>query len=129
MRMSRQCLKNLLPNPSKKSGCITHYTNHSLWATAITRLFNSGVLEKVIAERSGHKNLTTLRVYQHTSVEQKIATSKILSSPETLFEDAKKEKIASIPAISGFGAGTIKGGSGQVVSGNFSNYTINSSCN
>jgi len=39
------------------------YTNHSLRATAITRMFNGSIPEKVIAEKSGHKSL---RAYKKT---------------------------------------------------------------
>ena len=44
---------SLLPELSKKSGVGVHYTNHSLRATAITRMFNCGIPEKVIVETSG----------------------------------------------------------------------------
>ena len=47
-------LKSILSELSEKSGVGVHYTNHSLRATAIIRMFNCGVPEKVIAENSGH---------------------------------------------------------------------------
>ena len=39
------------------------YTNHSLRATAASRLFVKNVPEKIIAERTGHKCLGGLRAY------------------------------------------------------------------
>lgn len=43
------------------------YTNHSLQATAVTRMYNSnsGVPEKVIADKSGHGSIEGLRAYEH----------------------------------------------------------------
>ena len=60
-------LKTVLPLLSKESGIEVRYTNHSLRATAITRMFNSGVEEKIIAETSGHRSTKALRMYEHTS--------------------------------------------------------------
>ncbi len=53
-----------------ESGVTVHYTNHSLRATAVTRMFNKGVPEKLIAEKSGHRSLKALRVYERPSVSQ-----------------------------------------------------------
>ena len=39
-RVGVNTLKNVLPSLSKESGIGVHYTNHSLRATAITRMFN-----------------------------------------------------------------------------------------
>ena len=47
-RVGINTLKNVLPSLSKESGIRVHYTNHSLRATAITRMFNSGVEAKII---------------------------------------------------------------------------------
>ena len=53
-RVGINVLKRILSELSEKSGVGVHYTNHSLRATAIIRMFNCGVPEKVIAENSGH---------------------------------------------------------------------------
>ena len=52
-------LKDILPKISLESGCGVKYTNHSLRATASTRMFSSGVPEKLIAEKTGHRSLVT----------------------------------------------------------------------
>ena len=57
----------MLPLLSKESGIGVQYINHSLRATAITRMFNSGVEEKIIVETLAHKSTKALRVYEHTS--------------------------------------------------------------
>jgi hypothetical protein len=47
-------LKQILPNICKMSGCNAKYTNHSLRAIVITRMFNDGLSEKNTADTSGH---------------------------------------------------------------------------
>ena len=55
-------------------------TNHSLRATGATSLFAEGVPEKVIQERTGHRSLEALRVYEHTSARQHQVVSNLLSA-------------------------------------------------
>ena len=54
-------------------------TNHSLRATGVTQLYESGVPEKVIQERTGHRSLEALRVYERTNEFQHKAVSSILN--------------------------------------------------
>ena len=54
-------------------------TNHSLRATAATRLYNAGVDEQQVMERTGHQSLDGVRSYKHTSMQQKEALSDILN--------------------------------------------------
>jgi site-specific recombinase XerD len=42
-------------------------TNHSMRAISVTQMCKSGVPEKVIQERTGHKSLDALRVYERTN--------------------------------------------------------------
>ena len=74
-------LKNILPELSEKASLEVHYTNHSLRATAITQMFNSGIPEKVIAENSGHRSTKALRCYERTSQEQQQAATRVINSP------------------------------------------------
>jgi hypothetical protein len=74
-------IKGVLPELSEKSGVGVHYTNHSLRATAITRMFNSGVPEKVIAENSGHRSTKALRCYERTSEDLQQAVTKVINNP------------------------------------------------
>ena len=57
-------------------------TNHSLRATGATRLFEANVPEKLIKERTGHKSLDALRLYERTSTEQQKSVSSLLCSSE-----------------------------------------------
>ena len=78
-RVGVNTLKKFIPDLCKSAALSAHYTNHSLRATAITRMYKSGVPEKVISEKSGHRSLKALRVYEHTSVhQQKLARASIV---------------------------------------------------
>ena len=55
-------------------------TNHSLRATGATRLFAANVPEKLIADRTGHKSTTALRMYERTSIHQQQSVSDIIAS-------------------------------------------------
>ena len=54
--------------------------NHSLRTTAGSELFHANVPEKLIQERTGHKSLQALRVYEHTTKDQHQAVSEILAA-------------------------------------------------
>lgn len=48
----------------EQAGIKGNKTNHSLRATGATELYESGVPEKLIQERTGHRSLEALRVYE-----------------------------------------------------------------
>ena len=54
--------------------------NHSLRATDTSVLYQTGVPEKVIQERTGHRSLSGLRHYERTTDDQHRTVSRILSS-------------------------------------------------
>lgn len=53
----------------KEAGFDGYYTNHSLRATAATRLYAGGGDEQLIAEKTGHRS-SAIRAYKRTSEEQ-----------------------------------------------------------
>ena len=53
----------------KSAELSVQYTNHSLRATAISRMYGGGIPEKVIIEKSGHKSIKALRTYERTTAE------------------------------------------------------------
>ena len=63
-----------------EAGIGGYRTNHSLRATAATRLYQAGVDEQLIMERTGHRSLEGVRSYKHTSGSQKEAVSDLLNS-------------------------------------------------
>ena len=48
-------LKKFVPDMSTDAGLSVRYTKHSLRATAVTRMYNTGVPEKIISDISGHE--------------------------------------------------------------------------
>ena len=54
-------------------------TNHSLRATGVSDLFQAGVPDEMIQERSGQLSKDGLRQYQRTTLEQEEDVSKVLA--------------------------------------------------
>lgn len=57
-----------------------HTTNDSLRATGASYMFQAGVPEKLVQQRTGHCSLMGLRQYEHTTTEQQRAVCQILSA-------------------------------------------------
>ena len=91
-------LKGFVAKTFSGTGIDCDYTNHSLRATLIARMFTSQVPEKIIAERSGHRSLTALRSYEHTSLEQDRAAGRAIVS-NGLDADSKKSSVASMASM------------------------------
>lgn len=72
-------LGDTVPRLCTQAGIEGHKTNHSLRATAATRLYQSGVDEQQIMERTGHRSLEGVRSYKRTSRQQREALSDILN--------------------------------------------------
>ena len=77
------CSKNFLENVVKgcalEAGISKGLTNHSLRAGGATALFQSGVPEKLIAERTGHRSERALRMYERKTTADEDKVSKALS--------------------------------------------------
>ena len=65
--MGHNTLKNLLKTMTKKANIEGRKTNHSLKATCATRLYDAGVDEQLIMERTGHTSVMGVRAYKRTS--------------------------------------------------------------
>ena len=130
-RVGQNKLKEMLPQLSIQSGCGVRYTNHSLRATAMTRMFSTGVPEKVIAEKTGHRSLKALHFYERTQPDMEKAVNAVIANPESGFsgfgeksceekpspQSPQEEKVAA--------AGS---GAGHTFSGTLSNSTITTDC-
>ena len=74
--------EHLEENPArsvKGSSSSVQYTNHSLRATAITRMYEGGIPENLISEKSGHKSIKALRCYESTSAQQEKVAGLMIS--------------------------------------------------
>ena len=79
--------KNILDTKLGKmcslAGIEGRVTNHSMRATSVTQMYETGVPEKVIQERTGHRSLEALRVYERTNAQQHQAVSSVLAAQHT----------------------------------------------
>ena len=91
-------LRNTVSRLCKAAGITGFRTNHSLRATAATRLYRSGIDEQMVVEHTGHRSLEGVRSYKRTSDTQKKAMSDILNSKRIHTEESS---IPSLP-ISAF---------------------------
>ena len=81
----------------KAAGVEGNKTNHSLRCCRVTSLYKSNVPEKLIQERSGHRSLTALRVYERPTAEQILETSKVLLPPTDKQSNQKAPSLVQHP--------------------------------
>jgi len=85
----------------KDAGTKARYSNHSLCATAMTRMYNQRVTEKLIAEKSGHRSIEALQMYEHTASELQRAANEVISDPRKSFPTLmdKQEPVKMSPSL------------------------------
>ena len=71
-------LADTVPCLMREAGIDGYFTNHSLWVTATTRLYNAQVDEASIMERTGHRSLNGVRTYKR-SEKLCVSTSAVLN--------------------------------------------------
>ena len=105
--LGRNKLSQMVPEMCKLGNISGHKTNHSLRATGATELYEAQVPEKIIQERTGHRSLECLRMYERTSDKQQQAVSNILSSHSQSSYHAEMTKLEhkNTPTMSTFGPG------------------------
>ena len=67
------------------AGMEGYYTNHSLCATITTRLYQSGINEQLVMERTDHRSMEGVRSYKRTSDEQREVISDLLNLDSQLW--------------------------------------------
>ena len=70
-----------------------HFTNHSLRASAATRLFEAGVDDHLITMRTGHSSVTGVGSYKRVGEKLCAVTSDFLNGIEELSSVLKKPRI------------------------------------
>ena len=76
--LGHNTLRNTVARLCSSAGIQGYKTNHSLRATATSRLYQSGVEEQQVMERTGHRSVEGVRSYKRTSDQQRQA---ILNQP------------------------------------------------
>ena len=94
--VGRNKLAKAVAKMCEDGGIEGYKTNHSLRATAATRLYASGVDEQLVMERTGHRSLEGIRSYKRTTSNQKEAVSDILSNTKKHCA-VKEEQNTSMP--------------------------------
>ncbi len=72
-------LAAVVPRLMKSAGIEGYFTNHSLRATATTRLYDAQVDEATIMQRTGHRSTDGVRAYKRTSEKMKELSSNVLN--------------------------------------------------
>jgi hypothetical protein len=70
-------------------------TNHSLRVTGASCLYEAGVPEKIIQQRTGHRSLDALRMYESVTEKQEMAVSEILSRKKRKFDEPDNPDISA----------------------------------
>ena len=73
---------NMVKEICSEGGISGRKSNHSLRATGASDLYQAGVPEKLIQERTGHLSVSGLRHYEHTTIGQQETVSRILSATD-----------------------------------------------
>jgi hypothetical protein len=63
----------------KEAGILGNFSNHSIRATAVTRMYESGLTEKMIMKRSGHRSTDGVRAYQREDTYRQVEVSNALA--------------------------------------------------
>ena len=86
-------LSHMVHDMCKLGNISGHKTNHSLRATGATELYAAEVPEKIIQERTGHRSIEGLRLYERTSDKKHQADSNSLSSTSSSTYQAQIAKL------------------------------------
>ena len=79
MQIGKNYLSSMFKDMCAEASVSGHKTNHSVRATGASELFEAGVPEKIIKERTGHRSLEALHLYERTTKKQHQAVSVVLT--------------------------------------------------
>ena len=94
-------LSNTVARLCQDAGIHGYKTNHSLRATTATRLYESGVDEQLVMERTGHRSLDGVRSYKRTTDTQREALSDILNRKTPRLEQPNTPTPTSVSPCQG----------------------------
>ena len=79
----------------ESAGLQGHYTNHSLRATAATRLFEAGIDEQLIMQRTGHSTTAGVRSYKRVGEKLRSITSDMLNCAKKVKSEDGNQNVKS----------------------------------
>ena len=102
-------LADTVPRLMRDAGISGYFTNHSLRATATTRMYDAQLDEASIMQRTGHRSVQGVRTYKRTTEKLAELTSTILNQndkkvkmekPSTIDTNEQKENVQQLcPSI------------------------------
>lgn len=92
-------LTSMVADICKEGGLGGHRTNHSLRATAATRLYSANVDEQLISEVTGHSS-SAVRNYKRTGESQKRAIAAIVQGQQVAVEPKKAKEVSPSSSVS-----------------------------
>ena len=107
--IGKNVLAKMVSTICDEAGISGKKTNHSLRVSGTTSLFNAGVPERVIQQRTGHRSIEGLRIYERITDEQEMAVSNILTGESMRYDDCRGKKDCLDEIIGTVVNGTNKG--------------------
>ena len=93
--VGRNLLGKMVQDMCSDAGIEGKKTNHSLRVSGASTLFEAGVPERVIQQRTGHRSLLSLRMYERVSEGQEKAVSRILTGENNNYNESLMQSITS----------------------------------
>ena len=90
--IGKNVLAKMVSTMCDEAGISGKKTNHSLRVSGATSLFDAGVPERVIQQRTGHRSIEGLRIYERNTDEQEMAVSKSLTGESKRYDDCRGKK-------------------------------------
>lgn len=124
--VGKNVLGNMVSEMCSEGGVSGKKTNHSLRVAGTTTLYEAGVPEKIIQQRTGHRCLSSLRTYERVSSEQELAVSRILAGEEKMF-NVSMETVANTSSCPPVSVNSVESSSSLSKGGpvNCNNCTVN----
>ena len=91
--VGKNILSKMVKTMCEEASIIGKRSNHSLRASGITKLFQSGVPEKVIQDCSEHRSIDGLRKYERISEEQQANACRVLATSAAKENSAEGEDL------------------------------------
>ena len=87
--IGKNVLAKMVSTMCDEAGISGKKTNHSLRVSGATSLFDAGVPER---QRTGHRSIEGLRIYERITDEQEMAVSKLLTGESKRYDDCRGKK-------------------------------------
>ena len=84
--LGKNTLSVMVSKMCTEAGVSGNKTNYSLRVSGATSLFSAGVPERIIQQRTGHRSVEALQLYERVTDQQNVSVSRILSGEVDQFD-------------------------------------------